>query len=72
MTASRGDRKPCTAANCAGTMQFGRRSDNYARTPVVRSAEDRLRVGMDDQGWVCDTDSSHSQEGGEWPAATAT
>jgi hypothetical protein len=60
MTA-RGDRKPCTAANCAGTMQFGRRSDNYARTPVVRS-EDLLRVGMDDKGWVCNTDSSHFQE----------
>lgn len=56
MTASRGDSKPCIAANCAGTMQFGRRSDNYA---PARHADDRLHVGMDDKGWVCSIDPNH-------------
>jgi hypothetical protein len=64
MSASRGDRKPCTAANCAGTMQFGRRSDNSLRTPVVRSGEAQLYVGMDDKGWVCNTDPDHFRKDG--------
>jgi hypothetical protein len=36
MTASRGDTKPCTIADCLGTMQFGRRSDNYPETAAAR------------------------------------
>jgi hypothetical protein len=64
MAASRGDRKPCTASNCAGTMQFGRRSDNSARTPVVRGGDARLSVRMDDKGWVCNTDPRHFRKEG--------
>ena len=32
MPASRGDTKPCTVPDCAGTMQYGRRLDSGTRT----------------------------------------
>jgi hypothetical protein len=49
LTATRGDTKPCPIADCPGTMQFGRRSDNYAEIGVSRHPMD-LPV-MDQKGW---------------------
>jgi hypothetical protein len=71
MTASRGDRKPCTAPNCVGTMQFGRRSDNDAQTHVARAGRPH-DVRIDDTGWRCDTDPAHFRADGRSPAITAT
>jgi hypothetical protein len=59
MTASRGDTKPCTIADCLGTMQFGRRSDNYADTAAARRSTDRADPAMDHKGWVCSVDPNH-------------
>jgi hypothetical protein len=62
MTASRGDTKPCTALDCAGTMQFGRRGDSDARTPALRRPADRADVAMDAKGWVCKADPAHFRQ----------
>jgi hypothetical protein len=59
MTATRGDTKPCTIADCPGKMQFGRRSDNYAESGVARHPMDLPDRAMDQKGWVCDADSNH-------------
>jgi hypothetical protein len=64
MTASRGDSKPCTAADCSGTMQFGRRSDNYARIAVARHPMDPPDPEMEHKGWVCNTDPNHFRQEG--------
>lgn len=58
MTASRGDTKPCTTIDCAGTMQFGRLRENEGRTPPTRRA-DRVDVAMDAKGWTCNADPGH-------------
>jgi hypothetical protein len=63
MTASRGDSKPCTVAGCAGRMQFGRRRDNDAPTPVTRRRVDLPAVRMDDKGWVCNANMDHFRQG---------
>jgi hypothetical protein len=62
MVAARGDRKPCTAADCAGTMQFGRRRDNDARSPGVLRLVEPANVAMDDKGWVCHSDPAHFRQ----------
>jgi hypothetical protein len=62
MAASRGDSKPCTVANCAGKMQFGRRSDNDPPTAVTRRRGDLPAVAMDDKGWVCNANLDHFRQ----------
>jgi hypothetical protein len=62
MTASRGDTKPCTSADCVGTMRFGRRRDNDARTPGVPCVVEPTIVAMDDKGWVCNSDPAHFRQ----------
>lgn len=42
---SRGDRKPCTVAGCAGTLQFGRRISSFEQL------SGHSDVGS---GWCCD------------------
>jgi hypothetical protein len=64
MAASRGDSKPCTAARCPGTMQFGRRRDNYARRPVARRSIDLQDPAMEHKGWVCNADPNHFRQEG--------
>jgi hypothetical protein len=64
MTASRGDSKPCTVANCHGTMQFGRRSDNHALTVVALRSMDPPDPAMDQKGWVCNADPNHFRQEG--------
>ena len=50
MAAARGDRKPCTHAECAGTMQFGR--EPLPQTPTASSVDG-------ERGWVCSDDREH-------------
>jgi hypothetical protein len=59
MSASRGDTKPCTATECAGTMQFGRRSDNDRSAPDVRRPGVRPDIEMEAKGWVCSAEPNH-------------
>ena len=56
MQPSRGDRRPCACAGCAGTMTFGRESDNgdSRLQPSVSAAPVR-----DPTGWVCSKDPEH-------------
>jgi hypothetical protein len=63
MAAARGDSKPCTAADCAGTMQFGRRRDNDARPPVVDRSGHAV-IAMNGKGWVSDADPNHFRQEG--------
>jgi hypothetical protein len=60
MTASRGDTKPCIAADCTGIMRFGRRRDNDTRTPAVRLGPQA--TAMDDKGWVCNVVPDHFRQ----------
>jgi hypothetical protein len=64
MTASRGDSKPCTIADCPGTMRFARRSDNHAEIAVARRPMDLPDPAMDDKGWVCNADPNHFRQEG--------
>ena len=64
MAPSRGDSKPCTAADCAGTMQFGRRWENDTPTPVAHRRVDPPDATMDDKGWVCNTNPHHFRQEG--------
>ena len=50
--AHRGDRKPCTHEECAGTMQFG-------REPLRQVAP--ATSGDGERGWVCSENPSHFQ-----------
>jgi hypothetical protein len=52
MASARGDRKPCTHAECAGTMQFG-------REPLRQVAP--ATSGDGERGWVCSENPSHFQ-----------
>ena len=52
MASARGDRKPCTHAKCAGTMQFG-------REPLRQVAP--ATSGDGERGWVCSENPSHFQ-----------
>jgi hypothetical protein len=64
MTSVRGDTKPCTIADCRGTMQFGRLSDNYAETAVARHPMDLPDPAMEQKGWVCNADPNHFRQEG--------
>lgn len=62
MAPARGDLRPCTDAACAGTMQFGRESENNARrdrgtVPPVSPAS------HDPMGWICSKDPDHFRKG---------
>jgi hypothetical protein len=58
MASARGDRKPCTHAGCAGTMQFGRQ-------PLPRTS---AAVAMDgERGWLCSSEPGHFQLASEHP-----
>lgn len=50
MASARGDRKPCTRTECAGTMQYGREP-----LPQTSSA---MKVDGE-RGWVCSVDPEH-------------
>ncbi len=52
MASARGDRKPCTHAECSGTMQFG-------REPLPLRAFAMTVDG--ERGWVCSEDPRHFQ-----------
>ena len=52
MASARGDRKPCTHAACAGTMQFG-------REPLRQVAP--ATSGDGERGWVCSENPGHFQ-----------
>jgi hypothetical protein len=65
MASERGDRKPCTHAKCAGTMQFG-------REPLRQVAPATSSDG--ERGWVCSENPSHFQLASEraWREAAAS
>ena len=67
MAASRGDTKPCTVANCSGTMQYGRRHDRDARVASVQPRETRAAAPVSNvdnvRGWVCTDARSHFRQG---------
>ena len=50
MASARGDTKPCTHAECAGTMQFGREPTRQVGTAMA---------GDGARGWVCSQSPSH-------------
>jgi hypothetical protein len=62
MASARGDRKPCTHAECSGTMQFG-------REPVPESAFGMTIDG--ERGWVCSENPGHFQLATERPRPEA-
>lgn len=67
MSAARGDRKPCTVAMCAGTLQYGRRPDRASRAPEqraepVRTAENANPTVENVKGWVCSAATEHFRE----------
>jgi hypothetical protein len=66
MASARGDRKPCTHAECAGTMQFG-------REPLRQVAP--ATSGDGERGWVCSENPGHfqlaSERGPRGAAATS-
>jgi len=54
MPAARGDTKPCSIADCTGTMRYGRRLDN-----VAVGARNEPRPSGDEKGWVCSLTDTH-------------
>lgn len=60
MASARGDRKPCTHAECSGTMQFG-------REPLRQTAFTMTADG--ERGWVCSENPGHFQLAAERPGA---
>jgi hypothetical protein len=62
MTSARGDRKPCTHAECSGTMQFGR--EPLPETALAMTAEG-------EPGWVCSETPGHFQLAAERPRPEA-
>jgi hypothetical protein len=52
MASAMGDRKPCTHAECQGTMQFGR--EQLAEVPPARPLDG-------EHGWVCSEQPGHFQ-----------
>lgn len=62
MPAERGDQRPCTSSGCAGTMQYGRESDNDARqTPVA--GRPVFAASSETKGWICSKETSHFLKG---------
>jgi hypothetical protein len=58
MASARGDRKPCTRAECSGTMQFGREP----KLPVSFAM-----TADGGRGWVCSENPAHFQLASERP-----
>jgi hypothetical protein len=58
MSSARGDRKPCTHAECPGTMQFGREPRTTASSLITADGE---------RGWVCSETPEHFQLASEHP-----
>ena len=56
MASARGDRKPCTHAECPGTMQFGR--EPLPQIPPARPLDG-------ERGWVCSEQPGHFQSASE-------
>jgi hypothetical protein len=52
MASARGDRKPCTVAECSGTMQFG-------REPLLQVPPGMPPDG--ERGWACSENPAHFQ-----------
>jgi hypothetical protein len=62
MGASRGDRKPCTAPRCSGTMQFGRSSQNSSGREDAVEGVVRIATSPacpDPMGWICSSNPEH-------------
>ena len=55
MSPARGDRKPCSHADCSGTMQFGR--EPLPKTSNLTAEAER--------GWVCSQEPEHFQRARE-------
>ena len=55
---SRGDRKPCSAAQCTGTMQFG-------RAPIPTASGGFAAAG--ERAWICSDDASHVRLASDLP-----
>ncbi len=62
MAPARGDRKPCTHAQCPGTMQF-------SREPLPQTASTMTVDG--ERGWVCSENPRHFQLASERPRPEA-
>jgi len=62
MTAARGDTKPCTVAECAGTMQYGRRRDWEASHSDGPVRADLASGVQNTKGWVCSAVREHFRE----------
>ena len=58
MASARGDRKPCTHAQCSGSMQFGREA-------VIQTSSTMTADG--EYGWVCSEYPAHFQLASEHP-----
>lgn len=56
MASARGDRKPCTHAECSGTMQFGR--EQQPQAPPARPLDG-------ERGWVCSEHPEHFRPASE-------
>jgi hypothetical protein len=65
MASARGDRKPCTHAECSGTMQFGR--EQLPETAFALTVDG-------EPGWICSENSGHFQLAAEFlrPEAVAS
>jgi len=50
MASARGDRRPCSYADCSGTMQFSR--EPLPPTPSMKAVDGQ-------PGWVCSESPSH-------------
>ena len=51
MSPARGDRKPCSHADCSGTMQFG-------REPLPKTSYETAEA---ERGWICSQEPEHFQ-----------
>jgi len=56
MHPSRGDRRPCSAGDCDGTMQFGRRRQNGSGSSTAPKPNPET---LDDTGWICSSEPDH-------------
>jgi hypothetical protein len=62
MAASRGDRRPCSEPQCAGTMQFGRSSENSTGRDAGPEGVVRIATTAecpDPMGWICNSNAEH-------------
>jgi hypothetical protein len=62
MSASRGDRRPCTESQCTGIMQFGRSSENSTGRDTGPEGVVRIATTAecpDPMGWICSSNAEH-------------